>query len=114
MEEVLLGETNDGAPYLEQRSRELMAQLGIEPADDPKAGISPVELAATVVRTLNLPEIQKLRPRLLPELPIFGHQDAGDSEILISGIADAVAPDDSGAGLRPWSTGRATLTQVRR
>ena len=48
------------------------------------------------MRTLNLPEIQKLRPRLLPELPIFGHQDAGDSEILISGVADAVAADDTG------------------
>ena len=96
MEEVLLGETNDGAEYLERRARELLAQLGIEPTDDPKSGISPVELAATVVRTLDLPEIQKLRPRLLPELPIFGHQDAGDSEILISGIADAVALDDVG------------------
>ena len=75
MEEVLLGETNDGAAYLERRARELLAQLGIEPTEDPKSGISPAELAATVVRTLNLPEIQKLRPRLLPELPIFGHQD---------------------------------------
>ena len=75
MEEVLLGETNDGAAYLERRARELLAQLGIEPTDDPKSGISPAELAATVVRTLDLPEIQKLRPRLLPELPIFGHQD---------------------------------------
>jgi hypothetical protein len=56
---------------------------------------SPGELAATVARTLNLPEIQKLRPRLLPELPIFGHQDVGNSEILISGIADAVAAADS-------------------
>jgi ATP-dependent exoDNAse (exonuclease V) beta subunit len=95
MEEVLLGETNDGAEYLERRARELLAQLG-EPTVDPKSGISPVELAATVARTLDLPEIQKLRPRLLPELPIFGHQDAGESEILISGIADAVAPDDAG------------------
>jgi exodeoxyribonuclease-5 len=96
MEEVLLGETNDAAPYLERRSRELMAQLGIEPTDDPKSGVSPIELASTVVRTLNLPEIQKLRPRLLPELPIFGHQDVGGNEVLISGIADAVAADDTG------------------
>jgi ATP-dependent exoDNAse (exonuclease V) beta subunit len=96
-EEVLLGETNDGGAYLERRARELLAQLGIEPADDPKSGIAPAELAATVVRTINLPEIQQLRLRLLPELPIFGHQDAGDSEILISGIADAVALDEVGA-----------------
>jgi hypothetical protein len=66
----LLGETNDGAEDLERRARELLAQLGIEPTDDPKSGISPVELGATVVRTLDLPEIQKLRPQLLPELPI--------------------------------------------
>jgi ATP-dependent exoDNAse (exonuclease V) beta subunit len=96
MEEVLLGETDDGGAYLERRARELVAQLGIEPADDPKCGIAPAELAAAVVRTINLPEIKQLRPRLLPELPIFGHQDAGDSEILISGIADAVALDEAG------------------
>jgi exodeoxyribonuclease-5 len=96
IEEVLLAETGDSAVDLEHRASELLAQLGIETAGDPKTGISPAELAATVVRTLNLPEIQKLRARLVPELPIFGHEHVGNSEVLISGIADAVALGDSG------------------
>ena len=96
IEEVLLAATGDSAVDLEHRASELLAQLGIEPAGDPKTGISPAELAATVVRTLNLPEIQKLRARLVPELPIFGHEHVGDSEVLISGVADAVALGDSG------------------
>jgi exodeoxyribonuclease-5 len=96
IEEVLQGETLDSAVDLERRAVELLGQLGIEPATDPKLGISATELAATVVRTLSLPEIKELRPRLIPELSIFGHEQNGDSEILVSGVSDAVAVDDSG------------------
>jgi len=96
MEEVLTGETPASLAMLVQRASELLAQLGIEPVADPKAGISTVELATTVVRTLSLPEIQKLRPRLVPEISIFGRQWTPDSEILVSGIADALAPDGQG------------------
>jgi hypothetical protein len=94
IEEVLTGETP--VAELPQRSAELIAQLGFEPKRDPKDGISPAELAATVERTLSLPEIAKLRDRLIPEHTIFGRETTPVGEILISGIADAVAHDGHG------------------
>jgi hypothetical protein len=51
---------------IERRAFELLGQLNVEPVADPKTGLSPAELAGTVMRTL------------------------------ISGIADAIAPDDQG------------------
>jgi hypothetical protein len=96
MEEVLTGETQDTTPDLERRSRELLDQLGETATDDPTIGISPVELAGTVLKTLDLPEISALRPRLVPEFPVFGGHRTGMEEILVSGIADALAWDENG------------------
>jgi PD-(D/E)XK nuclease superfamily len=93
MEEVLTGETPTGVSDLHRRAVELLAQLGIEPKSDPKSGISPKELAETIQRTLNLPEVAQLRERLVPEHTIFGSKTSPVGEILISGVADAVAPD---------------------
>ena len=50
----------------------------------------------TIVRTLNIPEIAELRPRLVPEHTIYGSQASDDGEIIVSGIADAVAYDAEG------------------
>ena len=97
MEEVLTGETQDTATELERRATELMAQLGLEPPVDQKSGISPKELAATVVQTLSLPEIAAVRPRLMPEHTVFGRENDGRTEILVSGIADALAQDENGS-----------------
>ena len=91
MEEVLTGETLDAAPELKRRAMELLAQLGQEPSVDPKNGISPKELAETIARTLSLPEIAALRPLLIPEYSVFGSKSDGNTEILVSGVADAVA-----------------------
>jgi ATP-dependent exoDNAse (exonuclease V) beta subunit len=96
MEEVLNGETLPALPDLHRRATELLGQLGIKPKTDPQTGISPAELAATVERTLKLPEIAQLRERLVPEHTIFGQKTTPTGEILISGIADAVAPDADG------------------
>jgi exodeoxyribonuclease-5 len=91
MEEVLNSETKDGLEVLVARASELMAQLSVAPSDQASAGISPHELAQTIVRTLNIPEIAQLRPRLVPEHTIYGSQANDDGEIIVSGIADAVA-----------------------
>jgi ATP-dependent exoDNAse (exonuclease V) beta subunit len=96
MEEVLNGETEDGVDALAVRALELMAQLSVAPSDRPSDGISPQELARTIVRTLSIPEIAGLRPRLLPEHTIYGSQTNDDGEIIVSGIADAVAYDAEG------------------
>lgn len=97
IEEVLTGETCDAKTDLETRAAELIRQVGQEPAADPKVGISAVEVAATVLRTLALPDIRKLRLRLVPELPLFGSEMSNGEEILLSGQADAIALDDAGA-----------------
>jgi len=96
MEEVLNGETQDGVDALEARALELMAELSIAPSDRASEGISAYELARTIIRTLSIPEIVRLRPRLVPEHTVYGNQVDGDSEIIVSGIADAVAYDDEG------------------
>ncbi len=96
MEEVLTGETQDTALNLERRARELLDQLGETAADDPRVGISPVELASTVLKTLDLPQIAALRPRLVPEVPVFGGHRNGMEEMLVSGIADALAWGENG------------------
>jgi exodeoxyribonuclease-5 len=96
IEEVLNGETADDAPALVARVLELLTQLAIAPSETARGGISPDEIAATVIRTLNLPEIAELRPRLVPELVVLASRQDGDREIIVSGVADAVAYDAKG------------------
>jgi exodeoxyribonuclease-5 len=64
IEEFLTGELRGEIPEVEQRALELLGQLGVKPVDDPRAGISPAEIAATVLRTLSLPEIARFGSRL--------------------------------------------------
>jgi hypothetical protein len=87
--------TPDSHAELESRATLLLEQLATKPSSDPKLGISPKELAKTVIRTLGLPEIAKLRPRLVPEQTVFGSKDAGKGLTLVSGIADAIAYDQN-------------------
>jgi ATP-dependent exoDNAse (exonuclease V) beta subunit len=96
IEEILTGELRDCLPAIEQRALELLAQLGIEPVADPKDGISPTEISGTIIRTLSLPEIVQLRSQLVPEHTVFGHQTTAEGEVLVSGIADAIARDAQG------------------
>ncbi|AND87286.1 bll1660 [Bradyrhizobium diazoefficiens USDA 110] len=71
--------------------------MGHEPAEDPKMGISAVELTATVLRTLALPDVVTPRPRLAPELPLFGSQTHEGGKVLLSGQVDVIAFDEAGA-----------------
>ena len=96
MEEVLTAVTSATCAALYRRAGELIAQLGLEPNSDPASGISPGELAAAMERTLNLAEIAQLRERLVPEHTIFARESSPAGEILVSGIADAVALDAEG------------------
>jgi exodeoxyribonuclease-5 len=96
IEEVLTGETSAVPAELHRRAAELVGQLGLEPVSDPSTGISPMELAGTVERTLALPEIAQLRERLVPEHSVFGHENTAAGEIFVAGVADAVALDADG------------------
>jgi ATP-dependent exoDNAse (exonuclease V) beta subunit len=91
IEEVLTGEAADDGVSLTARATELLAELDTGPAAENRLSIVPAELAATILRTLNLPEIAQLRPRLLPECRVYGRETSANGEILTSGTADAVA-----------------------
>ena len=97
LEEVLTGETAEDQVSLRHRATELLSELSIEKASDPKYGIAPEELAATVLQTLALPELAALRPRLVPESVIHAAHRCEEKEVLVAGIADAVAVDCNGA-----------------
>ena len=92
IEEVLTGEAAEDAAELTKRAGELLATCEMD-----TAGNDPAELATTVLRTLALPKIVDLRPRLVPELAVHASFAAEDEEQVVSGIADAVAlaPDGS-------------------
>ena len=74
MEEVLTGETVEDTGSLQVRAAELIAQLGLEDSQDASEGLSSGEMATTVVRTLQLPEIRVLRPRLVPEFRVYAER----------------------------------------
>jgi exodeoxyribonuclease-5 len=63
---------------------------------DAATGPSSAELASTVKRTLQLPEIAELRPRLEPEFWVYAGTENENIVSLTAGIADAIAFDTSG------------------
>lgn len=93
IEEVLTGEIGESTPALVMRATELLTTCAMD-----TDGLDPAELSATVLRTLALPDIAALRPRIIPELAVHASFTAAeDGELVVSGIADAVAqaPDGS-------------------
>lgn len=90
MEEVLTGEVQEAEAALTKRAGELIRALGKAPAADAATGLSALELAACVTRTLALPEIKALRPELVAEFPVYSAQMSDGVEIATAGIADAL------------------------
>lgn len=97
MEEVLSGETAESRTSLMARAEALISASGHRIADDPARGLSPAELANCVVRTLSLPEIALLKPRLMPEFPVYASTMKDTQEEVTAGVADAIAFDSDGA-----------------
>ena len=91
LEEILTGETPEAQDALQARAAELLAQIGVADNADPADGPSSVEMAASTLRGLELPEIVALRPRLRSEVPVYGSKVDGMTMELTSGVADAVA-----------------------
>jgi exodeoxyribonuclease-5 len=96
MEEVLTAETADDAAGLAARAAELVRALGKVPSDDPAAGLSPNELAGCVVRTLELPEVQALRPSLIAEFPVYALREEDAALVATAGVADALSISEDG------------------
>jgi ATP-dependent exoDNAse (exonuclease V) beta subunit len=71
-EEVLTGETASDLSALTARAADLVRAIGREPGTDAMSGLLPEEMAGAVAKTLQLPEIAALRPRLLAEFPVYG------------------------------------------
>jgi hypothetical protein len=65
--------------------------LGRPVVNDPTLGLSPVEIAGCITRTLEIPEIAALRPTLVPEFPVYSSTLAGGEENATAGIIDAIA-----------------------
>lgn len=96
MEEVLTDETAENSLALRARAAELIVQLGLEDAPAPTAGPCSAEMAATIERTLQLPAIAEIRPRLLPEFRVYAGTIEDRVASLTAGIADAVTVDNAG------------------
>ena len=106
MEEVLTGETDADKAVLTERADGLIRSFGRSPVADPAVGLSAAELVGCVVRTLALPEIASLRPRLLAEFPVFGARTLDNEETATAGIADALtlAVDGRPAVIVDWKS----------
>lgn len=97
IEEVLTSETAETETALVARAEALIRAIGRPIANDPAQGLVPAELAGCVARALALPEIVALRPRLLPEFPVYATTTTDEREEAMAGVADAIAVDDNGA-----------------
>ena len=94
LEEILTGETEECV--LAARAEAPLGQLGVEPTDDPSTGRCPAEIAETTDRALRVSEVVEIHDRLIPEYPLGGAFADDMGEEIVSGIADAVAPDEAG------------------
>ena len=97
IEEVLTGEAAETMPELVARAETLIRALGCPVMEDPTQGLAAAELADCVTRALSLPEIVALRPRLMPEFPVYASIQADTHEEATVGVADAIAFDLTGA-----------------
>ena len=84
------------APDLIARADILIRALGRPVMDDPALGLAPAELADCVVRTLSIPEVVAVRPRLKPEFPVYASELGEAHEEATAGVADAIAFDPDG------------------
>ncbi|RWH52858.1 MAG: DNA helicase UvrD [Mesorhizobium sp.] len=96
MEEILEEGLAEEAGALAGRARELTAQL-LAPGETDGSLDDVAELAQSVLRTLALPDVMDLRPRLRAELPIYALVGTDDETQPMAGRADAVAYGEDGA-----------------
>ncbi|MCE2563718.1 exodeoxyribonuclease V subunit beta [Komagataeibacter sp. FNDCF1] len=96
LEEVLNHETPDTPEALQSRACALLAEAGCPLVQDPGEGTHAGELAQSVLRALNAPEVARLRGAMVPEYPLYMARDGAEGTDVIAGIADAVVPGEDG------------------
>jgi ATP-dependent exoDNAse (exonuclease V) beta subunit len=106
LEEVLTGELAEDADSLSSRAAELAAMLGAKVSDDPAQGLSAVEFASSVRRTLALDVVAAARPTLLAEFPVYASDAVDGVEQVRTGIVDAIsyAQDGKPAVVFDWKS----------
>jgi hypothetical protein len=106
MEEVLTGELEDDGVVLSTRADLLIEQLGHVPSADPALGFSGAEIGAAITRTLAIPEIARVRDRLVAEFPVHAAAETGETETAFSGIVDAlcIGPDGAPDAVIDWKS----------
>jgi ATP-dependent exoDNAse (exonuclease V) beta subunit len=114
IEEVLTGETEESVPALTARAETLIRALGRPVAHDPASGLMPAELAGCVIRALSAPEVAALRPRLMPEIPVYASTALQNHEEATAGVADAIAVCPAGKPLVviDWKSDVAPTTEM--
>jgi hypothetical protein len=90
MEELLTGELQEEFGALAHRGAELIRQAATTGQVAPDAQ----ELAHTVLRTLAIPDIAPLKPKLVPEFPLYGLHTSEQLLVPLVGRADAVFVED--------------------
>lgn len=90
MEEVLTGEIGEDRAAFAERAPALIAELTVD-HEDAAALPDAEEIASTVWRTLQLPDIAALRPRLVPEWPVYSLLADRREPTALAGRIDAVA-----------------------
>jgi ATP-dependent exoDNAse (exonuclease V) beta subunit len=93
MEEVLTDELGEDVAALGERARTLISELAIDHQDRARLPEAD-EIATTAWRTLQLPEIAALRPRLVPEWPVYAMLGNAVTPTALAGRIDAILLDD--------------------
>jgi CRISPR-associated exonuclease Cas4 len=93
MEEMLTGETAERSVSLRTRAQVLVGELAARTGIDSQLP-NAREVAATVLRTLQLPEIAALRARLVAEVPIYAMINNGVTPTALAGRIDAMAIEE--------------------
>lgn len=101
MEEFLTGELEEDEAATSDRARVLLRQLAPPELHDGPDLPDPTELAATALQSIRLPDVARLRPRLVPEIALW----SVDGNDYLAGRADAVAiTDDRADAVLDWKS----------
>jgi ATP-dependent exoDNAse (exonuclease V) beta subunit len=111
MEEILTGEIEEKLPVLARRAETLILELAT-PQDAEADTPAKAEIAATALRTLQLPDIAVLLHALVPELPVYGTLDEDTGCTALAGRADAIAMEAGEASVvLDWKSDVAPTTE---
>lgn len=93
MEEILTEELQEDRAVVACRAGKLLEELVIDDAHGPRPDAS--EVASTIMRTLDLPDVRALRSTIIAEIEVYSMPDKTD-RVAVAGRIDALAHDSGG------------------